>query len=97
MLCLSISLALVLNVVMPRLGGRGDGLIYFAAIANRRNSAEYVTDVLSSAHSSLETALAQHSYEVARIATRKYRNLRMAMWVGVAAFVAGFVFIGLNR
>jgi len=93
---LGVSIGGVVSVVMPRLGGKSSGLIYFKAVAARKNSERYVLDVLSSTDSSLNAALAEHSYEVARISTQKYRHLRFAMWVGVVGFLAGLVFIGLT-
>jgi hypothetical protein len=93
---LGVSIGGVVNVVMPRLGGKSSGLIYFKAVSARKNSERYVVDVLSSTDSGLNAALAEHSYEVARISTQKYQHLRFAMWVGVVGFLAGLVFIGLT-
>jgi hypothetical protein len=91
------SIAAIINVVMPRLGGKARGLIYFKAIAARKGSQQYAMEVLSSADPSLSVALAEHSYEVARISTRKYRSLQFGIWVGILGFLAGFIFVGLGR
>lgn len=92
-----LSIGMAIYVVMPRLGGNRTGLIYFMAIASRRNREAYVAEVLSSSDSSLSSALAEHSYEVARIATRKYRNLRFGVWVGIIGFVSGLLYIGITQ
>lgn len=94
---LGTSIGIAIWVVMPRLGGRTKGMIYFRAIAARENSGQYVAEVMSSADSSLSSALAEHSYELARISTRKYKHLQVGMWVGVLGFVAGLAYVGLTR
>lgn len=94
---LGLSIGMAVYVVMPRLGGNRGGLIYFMAIASRRNREAYVAELLSSSDSSLSSALAEHSYEVARIATRKYRNLRLGVWVGIIGFASGLVYIGISQ
>jgi len=91
------SIGLAINVVMPRLGGRSSGLIYFRAIAGRKLREHYVSDVLSSAENTLNTSLVEHSYELAKICTLKYHCLRIGIWVGLLGFIAGLVFIGLTR
>jgi Family of unknown function (DUF5706) len=97
LMSLGISIGAAIYVVMPRLGGNSRGLIYFKAIAARKNSEQYVTDVLSSTDSSLNVALAEHSYEVACISNRKYQHLRLGMWIGALGFLAGLAYIGLTR
>ena len=97
LVALGISIGTAIYVVMPRLGGNSKGLIYFGAIAARKDSEQYVADVLSSTEASLDVALAEHSYEVARISNRKYRHLRFGMWVGALGFLAGLAYIGLTR
>lgn len=94
---LGISIGAAIYVVMPRLGGNSRGIIYFRAIAARKSSEQYVTDVLSSTDSSLNVALAEHSYEVARISSRKYQHLRFGMWIGALGFLAGLAYVGLTR
>ncbi len=94
---LGISVGEAIYVVMPRLGGNSRGMIYFREIAARKNSEQYVKDVLSSTDSSLNVALAEHSYEVALISNRKYQHLRFGMWIGVLGFLAGLTYMGLTR
>jgi hypothetical protein len=97
LISLGISIGAAIYVVTPRLGGNDRGIIYFGAIAARKNSEQYVTEVLSSTDSSLNAALAEHSYEMARISKRKYRHLRFGVWVGALGFLAGLAYIGLTR
>ena len=97
LLFLGLSIALAINVVMPRFAGKRDGLIYFMAIANRKKKDQYVSEVLSCNDSSLNVALAEHCYEIATIATRKYTRLRNGMWAGILGFVAGLTYIGLSQ
>ena len=84
-------------VVMPRLGGKHAGLIYFKAIASRKDRGQYVTELLTSTDSSLCVALSEHCYEIAGIATRKYTHLRVGMWLGSLGFLSGLAYIGLTR
>jgi hypothetical protein len=97
LLFLLVSIGFAIQVVMPRLGGKSDGLIYFRAIAARKEGRSYVAEVLSSTDLSLSIALAEHTYEVARISTSKYMRLRIGMWVGALGFLAGLAYIGLTR
>jgi hypothetical protein len=97
LLLLGASNVMAVVVVMPRLGGRHTGLIYFKAIASRKRRSEYVSDLVSSTHSSLNAALSEHCYEIAGIATRKYTHLRTGMWLGALGFLCGRAYIGLTR
>jgi hypothetical protein len=97
LLFLGLSIGLAIYVVMPRLGGSRSGLIYFRAIASRKDKETYVADVLSSSDSSLSSALAEHSYEVACIASLKYRYLQVGIWIGALGFLSGLGYIGLAQ
>jgi Pycsar effector protein len=97
LLLLGASNVMAVLVVMPRLGGRHTGLIYFKAISRRKRRSEYVNEVLSSTGASLNVALSEHCYEIAGIATRKYTHLRTGMWLGALGFLAGLAYIGLSR
>jgi hypothetical protein len=97
LLLLGASNVMAVLVVMPRLGGKHAGLIYFKAIASRKNREQYVAEVLSSTDSSLNVALSEHCYEIAGIATRKYTHLRVGMWLGVLGFLCGLAYVGLTR
>jgi hypothetical protein len=97
LLLLGASNVMAVLVVMPRLGGKHTGLIYFKAIASRKDRAQYVGEVLSSTDSSLDVALSEHCYEIAGIATRKYTHLRIGMWLGAMGFLCGLAYIGLTR
>lgn len=97
LLLLGASNVMAVLVVMPRLGGRHTGLIYFKAIASRKRRSEYVSEVLSSTDASLNVALSEHCYEIAGIATRKYTHLRAGMWLGALGFLVGLAYIGLIR
>jgi hypothetical protein len=88
---------MAIYVVMPRLGGNSSGLIYFRAIATRKNSEQYVAEVVSASDASLNVALAEHLYELSRIAARKYEHLRIGMWLGGLGFLIGLAYIGLTR
>jgi hypothetical protein len=97
LISLGISIGAAIYVVTPRLGGNNRGIIYFRAIATRKNSEQYVTEVLSPTDASLNVALAEHSYEMARISDRKYRYLRFGVWIGALGFLDGLAYIGLTR
>lgn len=97
LLLLGASNVMAVLVVMPRLGGKHTGLIYFKAIASRKRRSEYVSEVLYSTDASLNVALSEHCYEIARIATRKYTHLRTGMWLGALGFLSGLAYIGLIR
>ena len=97
LLLLLAAMGVAIHIVMPRLGGNSAGLVYFKAIASRKDRQLYVSDVTSCTNTALDSALAEHSYEIAKISTRKYSWLRFGMWIGLSGFIAGLGYIGVTQ
>lgn len=96
--CLLVGLAglLSLLVVLPRLRGKADGLIYWKGIAKLGGASSYVSRVRQLRDGELTDAVLEHCYEMAEIADRKYDLLKWAMWFGAfGAIAAGCVLLGL--
>lgn len=95
--CLLIALAgfLALLVVLPRLGGKGTGIIYWKGILQSRNSVEYATRVRTTHDDRLIGHVFDHCYELAGIANRKYEILKWAIWIGaIGCLAAASVLLG---
>lgn len=97
LMLLGSSIAAVLTVIMPRLGGDFKGIVYFGAISKRATAAEYSTEVLRANRSELDSATAQHIYEIAVICTRKYKRIRWAIWLGLFGSLAGLLWLATLR
>jgi hypothetical protein len=58
---------------------------------------DYISDVFRASKSELDTAVAQHIYELAGICNRKQRRVRLATLAGLAGFIAGFLWLAALR
>lgn len=87
---------LSLLVVLPRLRGKGTGLVYWKGILDAKGPSDYVLRIRRLGDDGLNTAVLEHCYELAGIADRKYELLKWAMWSGAfGAIAAGCVLLGL--
>jgi hypothetical protein len=96
--CLLIGLSALLSllVVLPRLRGRGEGVIYWKGILQSGTETNYVSKIQQSSNDALTAAVLQHCYQLAEIADRKYELLKWAIWSGViGAVIAASVLLGL--
>ena len=87
---------LSLLVVLPRLRGRGEGLIYWKGVVKSGSAPGFVSRVRQLRSGQLTNVVLEHCYEMAEIADRKYELLKWAMWFGAfGAVAAGCVLLGL--
>ncbi len=93
MLGLAVGAAILLAVVFPRLKGSRRGLLFFNAIAEYHNSAEYADDVLAHAGADLIRTKLQHCYDLSKICSAKYRTLRIGFWVGSIGAATALLFL----
>lgn len=85
MVGLAIAAALFLFAVVPRLGGSPRGLIFFKSVANYSSADQYIADITRQKEADLTAEKLRHSYELAKIATSKYRVIGIGLGI---AFVA---------
>lgn len=93
---LSVGAVFAFLVIVPRLGGSPEGLVYFGAVALRKNAVSYVSDVGRAAPDALTRARLTHSYDISLIADRKYRHLRTSMWAALAGLVCAAIVIAMG-
>jgi Family of unknown function (DUF5706) len=85
-----------LLVVLPRLRGQGDGLIYWKGIVKSGDVSNYLSRIQQFRDGQLTNVVLKHCYELAQIADRKYELLKWAMWFGAfGAIATGCVLLGL--
>lgn len=87
----------LLAVVFPRLKGSRRGLLFFNAITEYDNSAEYANAVLASSGDDLVRAKLQHCYELSRICTTKYSILRIGFWLGSIGAASALLFLFFSK
>lgn len=96
--CLLVSLAalLALLVVLPRLNGKGSGIVYWGAFLQLGDASAYKAALQPLDENRLVSAILEHCYELAEIADRKYELLKWATWLGaLGAIAAAFVLLGI--
>lgn len=91
------SIGLIVSVVIPRLGGDRKGLIYFGAISHRVEGADYTEEVLRATQPEVDSAVATHIYEIARITTRKQILVRWAVLTGLVGFLLGLFWLATQH
>jgi hypothetical protein len=87
------ALAAVL-VVIPRTPGSRRGLVFWEAIAEYSAARDYADDVATLSAATISQAKAEHSFDLAKVCRRKYRALRIALWIcAVGLFASSLVFL----
>ena len=94
---LILSIATVVSIITPRLGGHLKGLIYFGAISTRTSAADYISDVLRANQPQFDAAIAHHIYEIAVICNRKQRRIRWAILFGMIGIVVGMLWLTIHH
>lgn len=84
------------QVIVPRLTSSADGVVYFGSVARRPNADAFITDIARTTPAALTRARLTHSYDLARIADRKYRRLRMSMWFGFVGLITAAFALALG-
>lgn len=97
MLGLAVGAGILLAVVFPRLKGSRRGILFFNAIAEYGNSAEYVEDVLVHSGDYLVRTKLQHCYDLSKVCRAKYRMLRIGFWVGSIGAATTLLFLVLAK
>lgn len=93
MLSLASSACVLLAVVVPRLKGSRRGILFFSAIAEYESAREYGSEVLHQSKYEIVSAELQHSYDLSKVCTRKYRVLRIGFWIGAVGGVSSLLFL----
>ena len=78
------------GVIMPNLHKSHRGFVFFGSIAEYESATAYSSDILSTVPAQLSRAILQHSYDISKICTSKYRKLGFALRftiIGIIAFV----------
>jgi len=86
-----------LFTVLPRRKGSKRGIVYFGAISEYESSSEYVLDVLKKRPSDLVEEKLSHVHAIAKVCTRKYDSLLVAMWAGAVGAVSALLMFILTR
>jgi len=89
------ALAAVL-VVIPRTPGSRRGFVFWEAIAEYGGARDYADDVQTLSAATIGQIKAEHSYDLAKVCRRKYRMLRVALWICAAGLLASslvFLFV----
>lgn len=97
MVGLGSSACVLLAVVFPRLKGSRRGILFFNAIAEHDSSMEYADEVLHRSPQEIIRVKLQHSYDLAKVCTNKYRHLRVGFWIGSIGAGAALLFLVLGR
>ena len=78
-LSLGIGIAAALSVVVPRLVGDRDGLVFWQAILRLGSAEDYAEAVVRSGREVIVAALLKDCHQLSRVCERKYSALRWAM------------------
>lgn len=98
MVSLAVAAIVSLVVIIPRTPGSRRGYLFWEAIAEYDTNRQYADDLASLTIPSLLQAKNEHCHDLARVCRRKYRALRIALWVGtvgLGASVLLFLFAGI--
>lgn len=93
---LAASACVLLTVLFPRLKGSRKGILFFNAIAEYDSAADYANDIIRKPRNEIILAKLLHSYDLAKICTKKYRILRIGLWVGTIGAIATLIFLLLS-
>lgn len=94
---LVISAAACMFTVYPRTPGSKRGIVFFQAIAEFESAQEYVRDVLAKSSAQLVSAKLTHVHVLAKVCSRKYGILRVAIWAGAIGVLASFLLLLTNN
>lgn len=79
-------------VIYPRLGGAAEGFVYWGSVSRREASQQYRDEILSKSLETLVSARLEHSYELAKICTRKFELISLSMRFGILAAVLFIIY-----
>lgn len=85
------------RVVAPRLKSpSGEGVVFFGAVAAQRSAGEYVSAVAARDKRALTEARLKHCYDVSTVCSRKYQNLKWALWLGLPGLLFSIAYLVLS-
>src|SRR6266545_1720993 len=85
---------LALLVIIPRTPGSRRGFLFWEAIAEYDTGRQYADELWLLSSPTLFQVKAEHCFDLAKVARRKYKMLRCALWTG-AVGLAGALFVFL--
>lgn len=94
LITLLLSAAFAFAVIAPRLGPvSGDGIIFFKEVSKRNSGEDYIREIASYSSSNLTIAQLRHCFDISTICSRKYRLLRMAIWLALPGLILALLAI----
>ncbi len=96
MTALALGVFFALLVVVPRTSGSRRGYLFWEAIAEYDSGRQYSDELRLLSRATLCQVKAEHCFELAKVCSKKYRMLKIAIWtgaIGLAAAVLVFLFI----
>lgn len=89
---LTVSAVFSFLVIAPRLSSpSNEGIVFFGAVAGRRNAIEYISDVAGFSSRDIIEARLKHCFDISRVCSQKYAQLRRAIWVGLPGLILALV------
>ena len=82
-----------LSALLPRLKGSKKGIIFFESISEHEMSTDYLADVLKKGEQELVIEELKHVFELSRICSRKFYNLKISIWSGAIGLISGILLI----
>jgi hypothetical protein len=75
MLCFLIAAISSFLVILPRLKDSGEGLIYFASVAEKKTDRQFAFDVSQKSSDELTDLRLRHTYDLSKVCKRKFELL----------------------
>lgn len=91
MMALAMSAIVALLVIIPRTPGSRRGYLFWEAIAEYDTSRRYADDLVTLSIPTLLQVKSEHCHELAGVCRRKYKWLRIALWIGMLGLTASVV------
>lgn len=82
--------------IMPRLSGTKRGIIFFNAVREYGNAAEYSEDILSRTIGQLCDAKYRHIYELSTVCREKYISITCGFRFGLTGVISTFLLLALK-
>ena len=92
LIALLLAFASAFAVILPRYSKAAPGPLYFHSVASYGDVSSYLADISDNTAESLARQMISNCYHVSVVCSRKYRVLRVSMWLCATAIAAS----GLN-
>lgn len=84
-------------VIAPRLTSpSGEDIVFFGAVASRKNANEYLLDIARHSSGDIIRARLKHCFDVSQVCARKYYLFNKAVWLGLPGLVGTLLFFFLH-